>query len=129
MSMSDPTGDMLARIRNALAVGHSSAVCRASKINSAVLQVLQDEGYIRGYSLSDDKYSIKVMLKYFGGKPVIEHVKRYSRPGLRRYVGAKDIKPVLNGMGIAVVSTSSGVMTDHLARKKGIGGEVICEVY
>ena len=129
MSMSDPTGDMLARIHNALAMGHSSVECRSSKINSAVLKVMLDEGYIRGFHPTDDKRGLRVMLKYYAGKPAIEHIKRISRPGLRRYSGSSDIEPVLNGMGISIVSTSSGVMTDHKARKTGVGGEVICQVY
>lgn len=129
MSMSDPTGDMLARIRNALAVGHPSVVCRQSRLNAAILGVMADEGYIRGFRPSDDERGLKVLLKYYAGKPAIEHLRRVSKPGLRRYAGSGDIKPVLNGMGIAIVSTSKGVMTDHAARKKGVGGEVVCQVY
>lgn len=129
MSMSDPVGDMLTRIRNALAVGHPTTSCRASRLNSSILQVLADEGYIRGHERSEDGRTIKVMLKYYAGKPVIDSIKRVSRPGLRRYSGFDSVKPVLNGMGIAVVSTSKGVMTDTDARKNRVGGEVICQVY
>lgn len=128
MAMSDPTGDMLARIRNALAVGHDTADCRASNFNAAVLQVMQDEGYILGYQHAEDRRSIRIALKYYGGKPVIELIRRVSRPGLRQYTGAAGIKPVLGGLGIAIVSTSQGVMSDAAARRAKVGGEVVCHV-
>ncbi len=128
MSMSDPIGDMLARIRNALAVNHTFVVCLASRFNAAILEVMLNEGYIRGYQVADDKRTIKVALKYYAGKPVIEYLHRTSTPGLRRYSKAADLKPFLNGLGIVVVSTSHGVMTDHQARSKGLGGELICQV-
>ena len=128
MSMSDPLGDMLARIRNALAVNKETVECLGSKFSAAVLQVMTDEGYITGYKFSEDERKLQVVLKYYGGKPVIENIKRVSKPGLRRYAASDSIKPVLNGMGIAIVSTSKGVMTDTDAKKQGVGGEVVCHV-
>ena len=126
--LSDPVGDMLTRIRNAIAVGHHDVNCPCSKINQAVIKVMHDEGYIQGFNVSDDKRSIKVDLKYYAGKPVIEHIKRVSKPGIRRYTKFASIRPVLNGLGIAIISTSQGVMTDHEAKKRKIGGEVICQI-
>lgn len=128
MAMSDPTGDMLARIRNALAVGHTEVDCRASRFNEAILQVMRDEGYIRGWQQAEDQRSIRIALKYYGGKPAIELLRRISRPGLRQYTAAARIKPVLGGLGIAIVSTSQGVMSDAAAKRAKIGGEVICHV-
>ena len=128
MSMSDPLGDMFTRIRNALAVNKESVECRGSKFAAAILQVMVDEGYILGYKFSADKRSINVKLKYYGGKPVIENIKRVSRPGLRRYATGSNLKPVLNGLGIAIVTTSKGVMTNIEAKRQGVGGEIICHV-
>ncbi len=128
MSMSDPVADMLTRVRNALAVGRPSVSCSSSRLNRAILEVMRSEGYIRGAEPSADGREIKIALKYYAGKPVIETVKRISRPGLRSYAQANSIKPVLNGLGIAIVSTSQGVMTDSEARKRGIGGEILCTV-
>lgn len=129
MSYSDPVGDMLTRVRNSLKVGHLTVVCPRSRLIAAVLDVLRDEGYIRGYEVGTDGRSIIVSLKYYAGRPVIESLKRVSRPGLRRYAGAAELKPVHNGLGIAVLSTSSGVVTDREARKRGIGGEILCQVF
>ena len=129
MSMSDPVADMLARVRNALAVGHDSVLCSNSRLNAAILEVMRSEGYIRGAKPSDDKRGLVVALKYYAGRPAIENVRRVSRPGLRSYAGAGKIKPVLNGLGIAIVSTSQGVMSDIEARKRGIGGEVLCTLF
>ena len=128
MSMSDPVGDMLTRIRNALLVGKKNVTCLGSKFNIAILTVMRDEGYLRGFELSKDKREIIVALKYYAGNPVIENIKRISRPGLRKYAGSDDIKLVMNGLGIAILSTSKGVMSDHQARKQKIGGEVICHI-
>lgn len=128
MSMSDPVGDMLTRIRNALAVSKNKVDCRGSKFNAAILKVLRDEGYVRGFEFDADARNISVKLKYYGGSPVIESIQRISRPGLRKYLGGDDIKPVMNGLGIAIVSTSKGVMTDHKARRENVGGELICQV-
>ena len=128
MSFSDPVADMLTRIRNAVQVGHNSAVCVRSKINAAILDVIRDEGYIRSHRISSDGRQIIIALKYYAGRPVIENIRRISRPGLRKYANVAAIKPVLNGLGIAVISTSSGVMTDREARTRGIGGEILCHL-
>lgn len=128
MSMSDPVGDMLTRIRNALAVNHPSVKCLGSKFNASILEVMRVEGYIRGFQMGVDGRSINVALKYYAGQPVIEQIKQVSRPGLRRYTGSDDIKSVMNGLGIAILSTSKGVMTDFQARKLGVGGEIICQL-
>lgn len=129
MSMSDPVGDMLARIRNAQMVGKPSTRVRKSRLKAAVLQVMRDEGYILGFKdAGDGSRDVVVELKYYAGAPVIETVRRVSRPGLRQYRGAKEIERVQNGFGIAILSTSKGVMTDFKARELGIGGEVICHV-
>ena len=128
MSMSDPVADMLARVRNALAVEHDSVLCSNSRLNAAILEVMRNEGYIRGAKPSEDKRGLVVALKYYAGRPAIESIRRVSRPGLRSYVGASGLKPVLNGLGIAIVSTSQGVMSDVEARKRGIGGEILCTV-
>ncbi len=130
MSMSDPLADMLTRIRNGQQARKVSVSMPAAKLKSNVAQVLKDEGYIGDYSQSDEsgKPTLTVELKYFDGKPVIEKLQRVSRPGLRRYSGAGDIPDVLGGLGIAVVSTSHGVMTGKEAKAKGVGGEIICTV-
>ena len=130
MSMSDPIADMLTRIRNAQATEKASVFVPASKVKRAIAQVLQDEGYIEDYADRDQegKAFIEIGLKYYAGKPVIEKIERISRPGLRIYKGREDIPRVMNGLGVAIVSTSKGVMTDRRARETGIGGEVLCVV-
>ena len=130
MSMSDPIADMLTRIRNAQATEKVSVMIPASKVKRAIAQVLKDEGYIEDYAVRDvdGKPVIEIGLKYYAGKPVIEKLERVSRPGLRIYKGRDDIPRVMNGLGVAIVSTSKGVMTDRRARETGIGGEVLCVV-
>ncbi len=130
MSMQDPLADMLTRIRNAQMAEHASVVMPASKIKAAVAEVLKKEGYIADYKVDGEvKALMTIELKYFEGKPVIEEIKRVSRPGLRNYRAAADLPKVNGGLGIAVVSTNKGVMTDRAARTQGIGGEVICTVF
>ncbi|MGI9347727.1 MAG: 30S ribosomal protein S8 [Gammaproteobacteria bacterium] len=126
--MTDPIADMLARIKNAQAVEKSAVIFPNGKLKCAVLDVLLQEGYIEGYSESEDKRSIEMVIKYYASRPVIEILRRVSRPGLRRYVKSKDIPLVRRGLGVAIVSTSQGVMADHQARALGLGGEVLCEV-
>jgi small subunit ribosomal protein S8 len=130
MSMSDPISDMLTRIRNAQATEKASVAVPASKVKHAIAQVLKDEGYIEDFAVRDmdGKPVIEIGLKYYGGKPVIEKIERISRPGLRIYKGRDDIPRVMNGLGVAIVSTSRGVMTDRKAREAGVGGEVLCIV-
>ena len=130
MSMSDPIADMLTRIRNAQATDKATVAVPASKVKKAIAQVLKDEGYIEDYALRENegKPVIEIGLKYYAGKPVIEKIERVSRPGLRIYKGREDIPRVMNGLGVAIVSTSRGVMTDRRARETGIGGEVLCVV-
>ena len=130
MSMSDPIADMLTRIRNAQATEKVSVMVPASKVKRAIAQVLKDEGYIEDYADRDQegKAFIEIGLKYYAGKPVIEKLERISRPGLRIYKGREDIPQVMNGLGVAIVSTSRGVMTDRAARAAGVGGEVLCIV-
>ncbi len=130
MSMSDPIADMLTRIRNAQATEKASVLVPASKVKRAIAQVLKDEGYIEDFAQRDvdGKPVIEIGLKYYAGKPVIEKLERVSRPGLRIYKGREDIPRVMNGLGVAIVSTSKGVMTDRRARETGIGGEVLCIV-
>ena len=130
MSMSDPIADMLTRIRNAQATEKVSVVVPASKVKQAIAQVLKDEGYIEDFAVrkNDGKSQIEIGLKYYAGKPVIEKIERVSRPGLRIYKSRDDIPRVMNGLGIASVSTSKGVMTDRRARDTGLGGEVLCVV-
>ena len=130
MSMQDPIADMLTRIRNAQMRRHAEVKMPASKAKAAVCQVLQDEGYIASYAVSGEvKRVLAVQLKYYRGGPVIEQVKRISRPGLRVYRQATDLPKVKDGLGIAIVSTNRGVMTDRAARHAGIGGEVLCTVF
>lgn len=132
MSMSDPLGDMLSRIRNALCRKKGSVVTPASKLRARVLDVLQSEGYIRGYNKIDTgngKSSIEVELKYFEGVAVIRGISRVSKPGRRVYVSAKSIPQVKNGLGIAILSTSKGVIADYEAREKNVGGELLCHVF
>jgi small subunit ribosomal protein S8 len=130
MSMTDPIADMLTRIRNALAAGKTDVSMPLSKQKQAIAQVLKDEGYISDFSAieQDSKPSLNVTLKYYEGKPVIEKIKRVSRPGLRIYKGKDQLPRVMGGLGVAIVSTSAGLMTDRAARKAGYGGEVLCYV-
>jgi small subunit ribosomal protein S8 len=129
MSMSDPIADMLTRIRNAQASEKVTVAMPASKLKAAIAKVLKDEGYIDDFKLEEGvKPQLEIALKYYAGRPVIEKIERVSRPGLRIYKGTKDIPQVMNGLGIAIVSTSKGVMTDRKARATGLGGEVLCIV-
>lgn len=130
MSMSDPIADMLTRIRNAQRVNKVSVEMPSSKLKVSIAQVLRDEGYIDGFEIVGEakKPVLKVNLKYYAGAPVIERIERVSKPGLRIYKDKGSIPEVMNGLGIAIVSTSKGVMTDRRARSTGIGGEVICYV-
>ncbi len=130
MSMTDPIADMLTRIRNGQKARMVSVSMPASKAKEAVAKVLKDEGYITSYSTEGEgaASALSVELKYFDGVPVIERIQRASRPGLRIYRGKQDLPKVLGGLGVAIVSTSAGVMSDRQAREKGIGGEVLCIV-
>jgi small subunit ribosomal protein S8 len=130
MSMSDPISDMLTRIRNAQMAEKVTVVMPSSKLKAAIAKVLSDEGYVDGFKVidKDGKPSLEIGLKYYANRPVIETIQRVSRPGLRVYKGSEDIPKVMNGLGIAIVSTSKGLMTDHKARANGIGGEVLCIV-
>jgi small subunit ribosomal protein S8 len=130
MSMSDPIADMLTRIRNAQASEKVSVLMPCSKLKVAIAAVLKDEGYIEDFKISADtgKNMLEIGLKYYAGRPVIEKIERVSRPGLRIYRASRDIPAVMNGLGIAIVSTSRGVMTDRKARASGVGGEVLCIV-
>jgi small subunit ribosomal protein S8 len=134
MSMSDPISDMLTRIRNAQLVGHAEVLMPASRLKAAIAQVLKQEGYIEDFVLQDKagdsgaKRELRIGLKYYAGRPVIERLERVSKPGLRVYRGRDDIPRVLNGLGVAILSTSRGVMTDRKARADGVGGEVLCIV-
>jgi small subunit ribosomal protein S8 len=130
MSMSDPVADMLTRIRNGQQVEKTSVVMPSSKLKVAIAQVLKDEGYIDGFQIKaeDGKAKLEIALKYYAGRPVIERIERVSRPGLRVYKGSNDIPRVMNGLGVAIVTTPKGVMTDRKARAAGIGGEVLCFV-
>jgi small subunit ribosomal protein S8 len=130
MSMSDPIADMLTRIRNAQRVQKSTVAMPSSKVKVAIAQVLKDEGYIEDFAVTVDagKAELKIGLKYYVGRPVIERLDRVSRPGLRVYKGKDEMPNVMNGLGVAIVSTPNGVMTDRKARATGVGGEVICYV-
>ena len=130
MSMSDPIADMLTRIRNAQATDKVTVAIPSSKVKLAIAKVLKDEGYIEDFASRtvDGRDVLEIGLKYYAGKPVIEKLERVSRPGLRIYKGRDDIPRVLNGLGVAIVSTSRGVMTDRRARETGVGGEVLCIV-
>ncbi|HQS99031.1 MAG: 30S ribosomal protein S8 [Hydrogenophilales bacterium 16-64-46] len=130
MSMSDPIADMLTRIRNAQSVEKVSVSMPSSKVKVAIAKVLKDEGYIDDFAVRDEtgKPELELQLKYYAGRPVIEHIERVSKPGLRIYKGAQELPRVMNGLGVAIVSTSSGVMTDRHARAKGVGGEILCVV-
>ena len=130
MSMSDPISDMLTRIRNAQMVGHTEVSMPASGLKAAIAQVLKDEGYIEDFALRDagPKKELRIALKYYAGQPVIERLERVSKPGLRVYKGRDDIPRIMNGLGVAILSTSRGVMTDRKARADGVGGEILCIV-
>ena len=130
MSMSDPIADMLTRIRNGQQAQKLSVAMPSSKVKVAIARVLKDEGYIEDFSVSDKagKAELSVALKYYAGKPVIERIERVSRPGLRVYKGSEKLPTVMNGLGVAIVSTPKGVMTDRAARAGRVGGEVICYV-
>ena len=130
MSMTDPIADMLVRIRNAAAVGKPTVKMPSSKIKVAIAKVLQDEGYIGGSRVTQNgaKAELEIVLKYYEGKPVIEKLQRVSRSGLRQYRGKDAIPKVLGGLGVAIISTSKGIMTDAQARHQGVGGEVLCFV-
>jgi small subunit ribosomal protein S8 len=130
MSMSDPISDMLTRIRNAQMAEKVTVKMPSSKLKVAIAKVLQDEGYVEGFNVSSNegKPTLEIGLKYYAGRPVIEKIQRVSRPGLRVYKGCDDIPMVMNGLGVAIVSTSKGLMTDRRARANGIGGEVLCIV-
>ena len=130
MSMQDPIADMLTRIRNAQAVGSQNVKMPSSNLKSAILAVLKNEGYIDDFSeiAEGGKKDIQVTLKYYQGRPVIEKIKRVSRPGLRIYRGSNELPTVLAGMGIAIISTSKGVMTGRSAQAQNLGGEVLCTV-
>ena len=127
MSMSDPVADMFTRIRNAQRVEKESVSMPSSKLKVAIAQVLKDEGYIDGFAVKGEgvKNELEVQLKYYAGRPVIERLERVSRPGLRVYRGRDALPQVMNGLGVAIVTTSKGVMTDRHARATGLGGEVI----
>ena len=130
MSMSDPIADMLTRIRNAQMVEKTTVSMPASKVKSAIAQVLKDEGYIDNFQVktNEGKSELEISLKYYAGRPVIERIERVSRPGLRVYRGRNAIPEVQNGLGVAIVTTPQGVMTDRKARATGVGGEVLCYV-
>jgi small subunit ribosomal protein S8 len=130
MSMSDPIADMLTRIRNAQSVEKAVVTMPSSKLKVAIAQVLKDEGYIDGFQVRSEsgKTELEIALKYYAGRPVIERIERVSRPGLRIYKGRDAIPHVMNGLGVAIVTTPKGVMTDRKARQTGVGGEVLCYV-
>jgi small subunit ribosomal protein S8 len=132
MSVTDPLGDMLTRIRNAQMRGKSTVRTPASTLRRRVLEVLQAEGYIRGFEVidqGDKKPEIEISLKYYDGRPVIRELKRVSKPGRRAYSGVKELPSVRNGLGLAIVSTPKGVMSDAQARADNVGGEVLCTVF
>ena len=129
MSMQDPIADMLTRIRNGQAANKVSVTMPSAKLKVALAKVLKSEGYISEYAVADEaKPELEVTLKYFQGKPVVETIQRVSRPGLRIYKGKDELPNVMGGLGVAIVSTSKGLMTDRAARQAGMGGEVICYV-
>ena len=130
MSMQDPLADMLTRIRNAQMAEKTVVSMPSSKLKAAVAKVLKDEGYIADFQISSEvKPQLSIELKYFEGKPVIEEVKRISRPGLRQYKSVEQLPKVSGGLGVSIVSTNKGVMTDRAARAAGVGGEVLCTVF
>jgi len=127
--MQDPIADMLTRIRNGQTANKVSVVMPLAKSKLAIAKVLKDEGYIESWSVTEEKKAeLEITLKYFQGKPVVEQIQRVSRPGLRVYKGKNDLPKVMAGLGVAIISTSKGVMTDKSARQAGLGGEVICYV-
>lgn len=131
MAINDPLGDMLTRIRNSLLRGRSKVVTPASKLRKRVLDVLQEEGYIRGYAEvehANGKREFEIELKYFEGEPVISEIRRISTPGRRVYSSVGDLPLVRNGLGISILSTPKGVMSDHMARQHNVGGEILCRV-
>lgn len=130
MSMTDPVADMLTRIRNAQQANKTEVTMPSSKVKVSIANVLKDEGYVSGFTVNDNdgKATLSISLKYFEGKAVISQIDRVSRPGLRVYKSAKDLPKVINGLGVAIVSTSKGVMADRKARELGQGGEVLCAV-
>ena len=130
MSMSDPISDLLTRIRNGQGAGKPEVSLQSSKVKLAIVKVLKDEGYVSDFAVTKDggKSTLTIALKYHGGKPVIERIERVSRPGLRQYRAKDELPKVLGGLGIAIVSTPAGVMTDREARRAGQGGEVLCLV-
>ena len=130
MSMSDPIADMLTRIRNAQSAEKTEVKMPSSKLKIAIARVLKDDGYVDDFVTRDDagKSELSIALKYYAGRPVIDRIERVSRPGLRIYKGKEDIPTVMNGLGVAILSTSQGVMTDRKARATGVGGEVLCVV-
>jgi small subunit ribosomal protein S8 len=130
MSMSDPIADLLTRIRNAQSVNKTTVAMPSSKLKVAIARVLKEEGYIEDFAVADQsgKPELRIELKYYAGRPVIERIERVSRPGLRIYRGKSEIPTVMNGLGVAIVSTPKGVMTDRKARATGTGGEILCYV-
>ena len=130
MNITDPIADMLTRIRNAQSVEKAVVTMPSSKLKVAIAQVLKDEGYIDGFNVRGEsgKSELEIALKYYAGRPVIERIERVSRPGLRIYKGRDAIPQVMNGLGVAIVTTPKGVMTDRKARQTGVGGEVLCYV-
>lgn len=128
MSMSDPIADLLTRIRNAQSVNKTNVAMPSSKLKVAIARVLKEEGYIEDFAVADQsgKPELRIELKYYAGRPVIERIERVSRPGLRIYRGKSEIPTVMNGLGVAIVSTPKGVMTDRKARATGTGGEILC---
>ena len=130
MTMQDPVADMLTRVRNAQTARLATTEMPSSGTKIAIANVLKDEGYIAGFSVSDESHpQLTIELKYFGGRPVIEEIKRMSRPGLRQYKGKDEIPEVKGGLGIVILSTNKGVMSDRAARAAGVGGEVLCSVF
>ena len=131
MSMTDPIADMLTRIRNAVLAHHSSVQVPSSKLKKRIAQILTDEGYIVGFELESEGHrnNIRIGLKWDAGQAAIEGLKRVSTPGQRRYAGSTDIPTVRNGLGVMIISTSQGVMTDRAARKAGVGGELVCSIW
>ena len=130
MSMSDPIADLLTRIRNAQSVNKTTVAMPSSKLKVAIARVLKEEGYIEDFAVADQggKPELRIELKYYAGRPVIERIERVSRPGLRIYRGKSEIPTVMNGLGVAIVSTPKGLMTDRKARATGTGGEILCYV-
>ena len=131
MTMTDPISDLLTRIRNGQMVRKPKIACPASKIKVAILKVLQEEGYIRGFEIIEDEKGrqLEISLKYFDGKPVIKEISRVSKPGMRVYSSVKSMPLIRNGLGISIVSTPKGVMSDSSARNENVGGEILCSVF